>query len=301
RHRRALPDRVVAAHRRGRRPGRAARPRGLAAHPAARGLAGRALPRDAAAVAGDRARGRGRVRPLSRWGGREPAAHGGAAQRITPTTRRRRGPWLVLDSPCEARTPRAGRRAQSRAAPCGCPAAGTRRDDRREGERTGPRLAKEWSLGSSPGGRLARDPGPSPSRAHGLSGRSERARPEAPSGLSVRWGTRRPHALAHLARRPSGLGTRVNRAQLEHVIRVAAAISADSEIVVVGSQAILGRHPNAPPELCVSADVDLYPRNHPERADLVEGSIGELSPFHETYGYYAQAVGPDTAVLPGGW
>lgn len=93
----------------------------------------------------------------------------------------------------------------------------------------------------------------------------------------------------------------MNRAQLEHVIRVAAAISADSEIVVVGSQAILGRHPNAPPELCVSADVDLYPRNHPERADLVEGSIGELSPFHETYGYYAQAVGPDTAVLPGGW
>jgi hypothetical protein len=93
----------------------------------------------------------------------------------------------------------------------------------------------------------------------------------------------------------------VNRAQLEHVIRVAASISADSEIVVIGSQAILGRHPNAPPELCVSADVDLYPRNHPERADLVEGSIGELSPFHETYGYYAQAVGPETAVLPGGW
>jgi hypothetical protein len=33
----------------------------------------------------------------------------------------------------------------------------------------------------------------------------------------------------------------------------------------------------------------------------VEGSIGELSPFHETYGYYAQAVGRGTAVLPGGW
>jgi hypothetical protein len=93
----------------------------------------------------------------------------------------------------------------------------------------------------------------------------------------------------------------VNREQLEHVIRAAATISGDSEIVVIGSQAILGRFPDAPPELLVSADVDVYPRNHPERADLIEGSIGELSPFHETYGYYAQGVGERTAVLPEGW
>jgi hypothetical protein len=93
----------------------------------------------------------------------------------------------------------------------------------------------------------------------------------------------------------------VNRPQLEHVIRAAATIAGDDEIVVIGSQAILGRHPDAPGELLVSMDVDLYPRNHPERADLIEGSIGELSPFHETYGYYAQAVGQTTAVLPDGW
>jgi hypothetical protein len=93
----------------------------------------------------------------------------------------------------------------------------------------------------------------------------------------------------------------VNRAQLEHVIRAAATIAGDTEIVVIGSQAILGRHPDAPAELLVSADADVYPRNHPERADLIEGSIGELSPFHATYGYYAQGVGERTAVLPGGW
>lgn len=93
----------------------------------------------------------------------------------------------------------------------------------------------------------------------------------------------------------------MNRSQLEHVIRAAAAISGDSEIVVIGSQSILGRYPDAPAELLVSSDVDVYPRNYPERADLVEGSIGELSPFHETYGYYAQAVGERTAVLPEGW
>jgi hypothetical protein len=93
----------------------------------------------------------------------------------------------------------------------------------------------------------------------------------------------------------------MNRAQLEHVIRAAATIAGDSEIVVIGSQAILGRYPDAPDGLLVSADADVYPRNHPERADLIEGSIGELSPFHETYGYYAQAVGERTAILPGGW
>lgn len=45
----------------------------------------------------------------------------------------------------------------------------------------------------------------------------------------------------------------------------------------------------------------MYPRNHPERAELIEGAIGELSGFHDTYGYYAQGVSPTTAVLPRGW
>jgi hypothetical protein len=106
--------------------------------------------------------------------------------------------------------------------------------------------------------------------------------------------------MVDLASGASG-GDKVNREQLEHVIRAAAAIAGDTEIVVIGSQSILGRHPNAPAELLVSADVDVYPRHHPERADLIEGSIGELSPFHETYGYYAQAVGERTAILPDGW
>jgi hypothetical protein len=93
----------------------------------------------------------------------------------------------------------------------------------------------------------------------------------------------------------------MTREQLEHVIRAAAVIADDDEIVIIGSQAILGQFPDAPASLRVSVEVDVYPRHHPERADLVDGSIGELSPFHDTYGYYAQGVGPNTAVLPDGW
>src|SRR5438093_11797861 len=92
----------------------------------------------------------------------------------------------------------------------------------------------------------------------------------------------------------------MTRAQLEHLIRAEAEIAA-AAIVIIGSQAILGQFPDAPASLRVSTEADLYPLHHPERADLIDGSIGELSPVHETYGYYAQGVSPTTAFLPRGW
>lgn len=93
----------------------------------------------------------------------------------------------------------------------------------------------------------------------------------------------------------------MNRQQLEHIIRAAATIAEDDDIVVVGSQAILGQHPRAPEELLVSMEADVYPLNKPERSDLIDGSIGEGSPFHQAFGYYAQGVGRETAVLAPGW
>lgn len=93
----------------------------------------------------------------------------------------------------------------------------------------------------------------------------------------------------------------MKRRELEHVIRAAADLVDDDEIVVIGSQAILGPYPEAPSELRVSMEADLYPKNRPERWDLIDGSIGEGSPFHQTFGYYAQGVGEGTAVVPAGW
>lgn len=48
-------------------------------------------------------------------------------------------------------------------------------------------------------------------------------------------------------------------------------------------------------------EADLFPLRYPERSGVIEGTIGELSPFHETFGYYAQGVGEETARLPMGW
>jgi hypothetical protein len=48
-------------------------------------------------------------------------------------------------------------------------------------------------------------------------------------------------------------------------------------------------------------EADLYPRKRPDLSSLIEGSLGELSRFHETFGYFADGVSPDTATLPPDW
>lgn len=93
----------------------------------------------------------------------------------------------------------------------------------------------------------------------------------------------------------------MRRAELEHVIRAAASVTEDEEIVIVGSQAVLGQFPDAPESLLVSREADVYPRNRPERSDEIDGSLGDGSYFDSAYGYYAHAVGPETATAPAGW
>lgn len=93
----------------------------------------------------------------------------------------------------------------------------------------------------------------------------------------------------------------MRRQQLEHIIRAAAGITGASEFVVIGSQAVLGQFPQAADELLVSMEADVFSLRDPTDNDLIDGSIGEGSPFHMTFGYYAHGVSPETAVLPIGW
>jgi len=58
----------------------------------------------------------------------------------------------------------------------------------------------------------------------------------------------------------------MKRQELEHIIRAAAAITNEYQIVVIGSQSILGSTPNAPPPLLLSMETDVYPLNRPDRA-----------------------------------
>jgi hypothetical protein len=97
----------------------------------------------------------------------------------------------------------------------------------------------------------------------------------------------------------------VRREQLEHVLRAASQIANDPEILIIGSQSILGAIPEdrLPPAATASIEVDVAFFDDPDdhKADQVDGAIGELSSFHETFGYYAQGVSVSTAVLPPGW
>lgn len=53
--------------------------------------------------------------------------------------------------------------------------------------------------------------------------------------------------------------------------------------------------------LSVEADISFFDDPDDEKADLVDGAIGEASPFHDEFGVYGQGVTLETATLPDGW
>jgi hypothetical protein len=93
----------------------------------------------------------------------------------------------------------------------------------------------------------------------------------------------------------------MKRSDLEHILRASKGVTGETEFIVIGSQCILGPHPDAPRVLRESMEADVYPREHPELAELIEGSLGRYSQFNLTFGYYADGVSPTTATLPKGW
>jgi hypothetical protein len=96
----------------------------------------------------------------------------------------------------------------------------------------------------------------------------------------------------------------MKRSEFEHAIRAAGSILGESEILVIGSQAIHGSISGDLPaeaERSVEVDIVAFDDDDAGKADLIDGSIGEASIFHQTFGYYAEGVSEATAVLPEGW
>lgn len=93
----------------------------------------------------------------------------------------------------------------------------------------------------------------------------------------------------------------MNRFQLEHLLRACGDIAGDVEIVVIGSQSVLASIDSPPAVLAMSMEADLYVVGQPQLTQDIEGSLGEFSLFHDTHGFYAQAVSEKTAFLPSSW
>lgn len=83
--------------------------------------------------------------------------------------------------------------------------------------------------------------------------------------------------------------------------RAACDVSGDSELLIFGSQAILGTYPTAPETLRASIEVDVQAKNRPEMTIFIDGALGEGSRFHATHGFYVHGVSIETATLPEGW
>lgn len=100
----------------------------------------------------------------------------------------------------------------------------------------------------------------------------------------------------------------MRRDQLEHAIRTACQIAGLTEVIIVGSQAILGTYTEdqLPFYATRSAEIDVLPiaDNTGEiarLADEIEGAAGEFSPFEQLHGFSIDAVDLQTSALPDGW
>lgn len=98
--------------------------------------------------------------------------------------------------------------------------------------------------------------------------------------------------------------------QLEHLIRASGAILGDNAVLVIGSQSIIpwlreraGKPPRSwPGVFTLSTEADIIPIDNDEKkADLIDGTLGEDSYFHGSFGVYAQGVSLETAKAPEGW
>lgn len=89
--------------------------------------------------------------------------------------------------------------------------------------------------------------------------------------------------------------------QFEHVIRAAGEVVGADEVIVIGSQSILASFVQLPAAATMSLEADILPPGGEEDADKIDGVLGELSPFHEAFGIYADGDLRTTATLPSGW
>lgn len=100
----------------------------------------------------------------------------------------------------------------------------------------------------------------------------------------------------------------MRRDQLEHAIRTACQIIGQTEVIVVGSQSILGTFDEArlPADATMSLEVDILPiaddnAEIARLADLIEGVAGEFSAFEDLHGFSIDGVDLTTSALPDGW
>jgi hypothetical protein len=92
----------------------------------------------------------------------------------------------------------------------------------------------------------------------------------------------------------------MKKQQLDRVLRAAGRITGEKRFLIIGSQSLHGTYPDLPDDILRSAEVVLVAKANTDRTEWLN-VIGQDSPFHEEFGYYADPVDESTATLPKGW
>src|SRR5437016_8654297 len=92
----------------------------------------------------------------------------------------------------------------------------------------------------------------------------------------------------------------MKKQQVDHVLRAAGRITGEKQFIIIGSQSLHGKYPDVPNEILTSFEVDLIASKNADRTAWLN-EIGVDSPFHESFGYYADPVDDATATLPKAW
>ncbi len=95
--------------------------------------------------------------------------------------------------------------------------------------------------------------------------------------------------------------------KVDHILRAAGKVTGQTHFVLVGSAAIFAWRADIPDEMALTREADLFAYDVPDSAeaariaDDLDAVLGQASQFDQTFGYYCDGVGPETAILPDDW
>src|SRR5258708_12260783 len=92
----------------------------------------------------------------------------------------------------------------------------------------------------------------------------------------------------------------MKKQEVDHVLRAAGRITGEKQFIIIGSQSLHGKYPDLSDSLARSLEGDLMASKNADGTEWLN-VIGVYSPFHESFGYYADPVDHKTATLPKGW
>ena len=98
-----------------------------------------------------------------------------------------------------------------------------------------------------------------------------------------------------------------DRGDLLRAARSVAEHFSAERVIIVGSQSILLTWPDAPVVMKITPEIDIYPENYRdwearnpgfEASEEISVLFGEMSHFHERFGFYLDGVDENTARMP---